>query len=241
MCYLGKGIDYKNMKDLSIVIPCLNEEKTIAVCIQKCFASFKELNISGEVIVSDNGSTDRTVEIAEQNGAKVVHCVEKGYGNALRCGFESAEGKYVIMGDADNTYDFLEIPLFWNLVTSNTQMITGTRLKGNVEYGAMPFLNRYFGNPFLTFVLNFLYGTKISDSQCGMRLMKKECLDAIEFKTGGMEFASELYVEFVKHGFNITEVPISLHKDIEGRVPHLRPWRDGLRHLIYLIKARFVK
>lgn len=229
------------MRDLSVVIPCLNEEKTIATCIQKCFAAFEKLNISGEVVVSDNGSTDKTVETAELNGARVVHCAERGYGNALRSGFKNAEGKYVIMGDADDTYDFSEIPLFWNLVTSDTNMITGSRLRGNIKKGAMPFLNRYLGTPVLTFVLNFLYGTRISDSQCGMRLMKKECLDKIEFKTTGMEFASELYVEFVKHGFSIVEVPVSLHKDIEGRIPHLRPWKDGLRHLCYLIRAKFKK
>lgn len=201
--------------------------------------SFGELNINAEVLIVDNGSTDNSVEIAKDKGARVVHCHEKGYGNALRYGFANANSKYVLMADGDNTYDFREIPLLWKKLTPEVDMVTGSRLRGNIEKGAMPFLNRYLGNPVLTFILNFLYGTKLSDSQCGMRLMKKESLDKINFKTTGMEFASELYVEFAKHKFKIAETPISLHKNIEGRIPHLRPWRDGTRHLIYLIKAKF--
>ncbi len=227
--------------DLSVVIPCLNEEKTIAICIQKCKQSFQKLNIAGEVVVVDNNSTDRTAEISIAEGARVVRCAEQGYGNALRCGFKNAEGEYVLMGDADNTYDFLEIPLYWNKMKPELGMVTGSRIRGNIEKGAMPWKNRYIGTPALTFILNLLYGTKLSDSQCGMRLMRKKCLDQITFKTTGMEFASELYVEFVKHNFKIDEVPISLYKDVQGRIPHLRPWRDGFRHLRYLIKAKFTK
>ncbi|MBR1681327.1 glycosyltransferase family 2 protein [bacterium] len=229
------------MFDLTVVIPCLNEEKTIVLCIEKCKQVFERLNILEEIIVVDNGSIDKTAEISRENGARVVFCSGKGYGNALRFGFQNCNSKYILMGDADNTYDFLEIPLLWNKLEPDVDMITGSRIRGNIEKGAMPFLNRYLGNPVLTFVLNLLYGTKISDSQCGMRLMKKECLDSIEFKTTGMEFASELFVEFAKHKFKIVETPVSLYKDIEGRIPHLRPWRDGLRHLTYLVKARFTK
>ena len=228
------------MKDLCVVIPCLNEERTIADCVKKCYKSFEALNISGEVIVVDNGSSDNTSNIAKENGATVVFCENKGYGNALRYGFKHCNCKYIIMGDADNTYDFLEIPLLWNKLTTEIDMVTGTRLKGYIEQGAMPFLNRYLGTPVLTIILNTLYGTNLSDSQCGMRLMKKECLDKIELKTEGMEFASELFVKFAKNKFRIVETPISLHKDIEGRIPHLNPWRDGLRHLKYLIKAKFI-
>lgn len=228
------------MFDLTVVIPCLNEERTIVTCIEKCKQAFKALNINGEVLVVDNGSTDKTSEFATNAGAKVVYCSEKGYGNALRFGFANSNSKYVVMGDADNTYDFLEIPLLWNKLEPDTDMVTGSRLKGKIEKGAMPLKNRYLGTPVLTFVLNLLYGTKLSDSQCGMRLIKKECLDKIEFKTTGMEFASELFVEFAKHKFKIVETPISLYKDIEGRKPHLRPWRDGFRHLKYLIKTRFM-
>ena len=226
-------------KDLTVVIPCLNEEETIGICIQKCFKSFERLGINGEVLVSDNGSTDKSVEISEDLGARVVHCPVKGYGNALVYGFKHADGKYILMGDADNTYDFLEIPLFYKKLDDSVDMVIGTRLRGNIEKGAMPFLHRYFGTPVLTMVLNTLYGTRISDSQCGMRLIKKSTLNQIEFKTTGMEFASELLVEFAKHKFKITEVEISLLKGPQERVPHLHPWRDGWRHLIYLVRERF--
>lgn len=229
------------VKDLTVVIPCLNEERTISICIEKCKQVFAQLNIDGEVLVSDNGSSDSTVKVAEDCGARVVHASEKGYGNALRFGFENADSKFVAMGDADNTYDFLELPLLWEKMSDEVGMVVGSRLKGNIEKGAMPLKNRYLGTPTLTFILNILYGTKISDSQCGMRLMRKSCLDAIEFKTTGMEFASELLVEFAKHKFKIVETPISLHKDMFNRVPHLRPWRDGWRHLKYLIKTKFCK
>lgn len=227
-------------KELTVVIPCLNEEKTIGICIEKCKRVFSEHNINGEVLVSDNGSTDNSVKISEEMGARVVHCPDKGYGNALRFGFKNATGKYVIMGDADDTYDFLEIPLLWNAKKEDTDMVIGTRLKGNIHEGAMPLLNRYLGTPVLTLTLNILYGTRISDSQCGMRLMKRASLEQIDFKTTGMEFASELLVEFAKHKFKIVETPISLLKGPEGRIPHLNPWRDGLRHLKYQIVNRFI-
>lgn len=225
--------------DLTVVIPCLNEEKTIAECIDKCIKSFAELGISGEILVVDNGSDDNSAEIAKSKNARVETCIEKGYGNVLRCGFSHSNSKYILFADGDNTYDLLEIPLLWNKLTPDTDMVIGSRQKGKIEKGAMPFLNRYLGTPVLTSILNILYGTKISDSQCGMRLIKKECLDKIEFKTTGMEFASEIIVEFVKHKFKIIETPISLYKGAEGRIPHLRPWRDGWRHLTYLIKSKF--
>ena len=224
---------------LTVVIPCLNEEKTIATCVKKCQDSFQELGIEGEVLVSDNGSTDKSVEIATAAGARVTHCSEKGYGNALKHGFKEAFGEYILMGDADDSYDFLEIPLLFGKLDESVDMVIGSRLRGNIEKGAMPPLHRYLGTPVLTMVLNILYGTRISDSQCGMRLMKKSSLDSITFKTTGMEFASELLVEFAKHKYKIVEVPISLHKDAEGRIPHLNPWRDGWRHLTYLIRERF--
>lgn len=226
--------------DLTVVIPCLNEEKTIAICIEKCKMAFGQLNIEGEVLVVDNCSTDKTTEVASKAGARVIRCNDRGYGNTLRLGFKNTDAKYVAMGDADNTYDFLEIPLLWDKLAPDVDLVTGTRLKGHIEKGAMAFKTRYFGIPVLTFLLNTLFGTKISDSQCGMRIMKKESLDKINFKSPGMEFASEIFVEFAKHGFKIVETPISLYNDIEGRVSHLRPWRDGFRHLRYLLKAKLI-
>ena len=225
------------MPKVSVIVPIYNVEKYIP----KSLGSLKNQSLKDiEVICIDNGSTDNSVKISEELGARVVHCPDKGYGNALRFGFKNAIGKYIIMGDADNTYDFLEIPLLWNKKTEDTDMVIGTRLKGNIHKGAMPIPNRYLGTPVLTLVLNFLYGTRISDSQCGMRLMKRSSLEQINFKTTGMEFASELLVEFAKHKFKIVETPISLLKGPEGRIPHLNPIRDGLRHLRYLITNRFI-
>ena len=225
------------VKDLSIVIPCLNEEKTIGLCIEKCIKVFETNNINGEIIISDNGSSDDSVNIAKSFGniVQVINCKEKGYGNALKYGFECANGKYILFADADNTYDFFEIPKFMNSLSNNPDMVIGTRLKGNIHKGAMPFLHRYLGTPILTFILNCLFKTKISDSQCGMRLIKRASLENISFKTTGMEFASEMLVEFAKHKLKIVEIPISLHKGEENRVPHLNPWSDGCRHLKYLI------
>lgn len=225
------------MTEISVVIPCYNEEKNIEKCIQKSFSAFEKLGIEGEVIVVDNNSTDKSSEIAKNSGAKVVFCEQVGYGNALRCGFKAASGKYIIMGDGDDSYDFSEIPEFYfEITTKNVDMITGTRLKGTIHKGAMPFLHRYLGTPVLTFILNLLYKTKISDSQCGMRMFKRDCLDKIEFKTTGMEFASELFVQFAKHNFSIKEIPIHLYP-VHNRKSKLNPIRDGLRHLFYLISA----
>ena len=174
------------MTEISVVIPCYNEEKNIEKCIQKSFSAFEKLGVEGEVIVVDNNSTDKSSEIAKNSGAKVVFCEQIGYGNALRYGFKAASGKYIIMGDGDDSYDFSEIPEFYlEITTKNADMITGTRLKGTIHKGAMPFLHRYLGTPVLTFILNLLYKTKISDSQCGMRMFKRDCLDKIEFKTTG--------------------------------------------------------
>ena len=223
-------------KDISIVIPCLNEERTLKLVIDKCFKVFDEYKLNGEVVVSDNGSTDKSIEIATQCGAKVVHCSKKGYGNALRKGFEEADGKLIGMLDADNTYDALEFKNYIDAFEEDTDMVIGDRIHGYIDDGAMPFLNRYFGTPFLTFMLNLFYGSHIGDINCGMRLFKKEAYDKINFESTGMEFAADMLIEFAKHKFKIKEIKISLHKDIEGRKPHLRPFRDGFRHLFLIIK-----
>lgn len=223
---------------LSIVLPCLNEEKTLKICIEKCHTLFSVLNVEGEIIVSDNGSTDKSVEIAQSMGAKVVFCYKKGYGNTLLTGLRSAQGEYLVICDADNTYDILELKNYVNAIDENTDMIIGTRLRGYIEPGAMPDLHRYFGTPFLTAITNILYGTNISDINCGMRLFKKESFDAVNFKSGGMEFATDMIIEFRLHNFNIKEVPISLYKNVQGRKPHLRPFRDGFRHLFLILRKR---
>ena len=227
------------MKQISIIIPCLNEEKTLETVIKKCLKVFTATNVKGEIIVSDNGSTDNSIEIALRSGAKVVNCPIKGYGNALLYGFKAAEGRYIGMLDADNTYDALEFENYINAMDDNTDMVIGTRIKGYIEKGAMPPLHRYLGTPFLTFILNLFYGTKISDTNCGMRLFKKEAFDKINFQSGGMEFATDMLIEFSLHKFVIKEIKTSLYKDTRGRKPHLRPFRDGFRHLFLILRKRF--
>ena len=235
-----KDLDTKSI-NLSIVIPCLNEEETIDVCIKKCFDVFKILKINGEVIVVDNMSTDKSVQVAKNAGANVLQNTVKGYGATVRLGLKLAKGTYVLMGDADNSYDFYEIVKFWEN-RNNGDMLLGSRFKGVIHDGAMPALHRYFGTPFLTMFLNILFNIKISDSQCGMRLFKKSTLDLICLNSNGMEFASELLVKYAINNLKIVEIPITLHKD--GRTnhkSHLRPFRDGFIHLFYMLKIRFLE
>ena len=231
------------MIDLSVVIPNLNEEKTIEICIKKALNEISRLGIEGEVLISDNGSTDGSDELAKKAGARVVYCKEKGYGNALKEGIKNAKGKYVIMGDADNTYDFSQIGNFYQKAISDEDiaMVLGSRFKGKIEKGAMPFLHQYIGNPFLTFMINILFKANISDSQCGLRLFKKECYDSIKFNSLGMEFATEIIVEFITNNYKIVEIPTSLSKDAEDRKPHLRTFHDGFRILFYLINKKYRK
>lgn len=225
--------------DLSVVIPCLNEEETIEICVKKALQSFKDLNIAGEVIVVDNHSTDNSVKTAENAGAKVVSCDIKGYGATIREGFKHAQGEFILMGDGDNSYDFLQINDFWKCREEDFDMILGSRFRGIIEDGAMPNLHRYFGTPLLTFIVNFLFQTKITDSQSGMRFFRKKSLDSIVLKQNGMEFASELTVKFKLNNLKIKEIPINLYKDgRKGKKPHLRPWRDGMRHLLFMLNSR---
>ena len=223
------------MTEISVVIPCYNEEANIHTCISKAFKAFEILNIAGEIIVVDNNSSDKTAQVAASSGAKVVFCPEKGYGNALRCGFANADGEYIIMGDGDDSYDFSIIPEFYKEI-KDCDMVTGTRLKGVIHKNAMPPLHRYIGTPVLTFIMNALYGTKISDSQCGMRMFRRECLKNIQFKTTGMEFASELFICFAQKNYTIKEIPIHLYA-VNNRKSKLNPLRDGFRHLCYMILA----
>lgn len=221
--------------EVSVVIPCLNEEKTIVFCIEKALRAMREHGIRGEVVVSDNGSTDRSVQVSEAAGARVVHCPVRGYGAALQYGFEAARGRYVIMGDADDSYDFLELPKFVEKLRQGHPFVMGTRLKGTIMPGAMPFLNRYLGTPVLTFILNRLFGTRISDCNCGMRGIDRVTFLSMGVTSPGMEFASEMIVKAAVANVPIVEVPITLHKDKRDRPPHLRPWRDGWRHLRLLL------
>jgi len=219
--------------EVSVVMPCLNEEKTIGECIKKAFKSFKDHNIKGEVVVSDNGSMDNSVRIAESLGAHVVHQPLKGYGNAYYKGISEAKGKFIIIGDSDNTYDFSEIHKFIEPLRNGYDLVMGTRLKGKILPGAMPWLHRYIGNPFLSSFLNILYKTGVSDSHCGMRAFTKEAYKKMHLKSTGMEYASEMVINASKAKLKITEVPITYYpRDGESK---LRSFQDGWRHLRFML------
>jgi len=216
-------------------MPCLNEEETLGICIEKANRTIKELGLDAEVVIGDNGSTDRSIEIAESMGARVAHQPLRGYGNAYHAGFAAAKGKYLMMGDSDDSYDWTEINRFIEPLRQGADMVMGTRLKGEIKPGAMPFLHRYLGNPVLTWLLNVLFRTGISDSHCGMRAFTREAYDRMHLRTTGMEYASEMVIKASKAKLKITEIPITLHPDKRTRPPHLRTWRDGWRHLTFML------
>lgn len=230
----------KKKKSISFVIPCLNEERTLPlvleklVTIQKDYKSLYEI----EILVSDNGSIDKSVTIAKKFGARVVSAAEKGYGSALDTGIRSAKGEIIIFADADNTYDFLESPaLIEKQIETDCDMVIGSRLDGRIHKGAMPFLHRYLGTPVINWIINLLYAkkTKIRDSNSGFRCFKKESYLKWNVKSKGMEFASELLIKALIHDSSMYHVPVSLYPDMAGRIPHLRTWRDGMRHLLRIL------
>ncbi len=221
--------------EFSVVIPCLNEAKTLPFVIPKALSAFARLGVRGEVVVCDNGSTDDSVRVAEHHGARVVHCGKKGYGNALIAGFSAAKGKYMIMGDADDSYNFEEIDGFVGYLRGGCDLVMGTRLKGHIQKGAMPFLHRYLGTPVLTFLLNLFFGTKISDCNCGMRGISRAAFERLALEAGGMEFASEMVIKAGILKLKIKEIPITLSRDRRDRKPHLNTWRDGWRHLKFML------
>ncbi|MCK4829745.1 glycosyltransferase family 2 protein, partial [bacterium] len=221
--------------NVSIVIPCLNEEKTLGKCIEAARLGIKKAGITGEIILSDNGSTDESLKIAHESGARVVECNKKGYGNALRAGFTAASGEWIFMGDSDLSYDFSELPIFMEKIKENYDLVMGTRFRGKIQKGAMPFLNRYIGNPILSFILRVFFKTRISDVHCGLRAFRTDALKKMNLRTTGMELASEIVIKSSLKGLKITEVPVTLHPDERGRPPHLKPFRDGWRHLRYML------
>lgn len=221
--------------ELSIIIPCLNEEKTLPIVIKKSFSSIQKLHIEGEVIVADNGSTDNSVEIAKKLGARVINVPAKGYGSALIGGMSQAKGKFLIMGDADDSYNFEEIDDFLKYIREGNNLVIGTRLKGKIEKGAMPFLHRYLGTPVLTFILNLLFKTKISDCNCGMRCLTRDAFEKMKLCSTGMEFASEMIIKTGLLKLKVKEIPITLYRDKRDKNPHLNTWRDGWRHLKFML------
>ncbi|BCM92008.1 putative glycosyltransferase [Abditibacteriota bacterium] len=220
---------------VSAVIPCLNEEETLAFCIRKAQNAFKKLNINGEVVVADNGSTDKSVEIAEQLGARVVHQSEKGYGAALKAGIEGAHGDVVVMGDADDSYDWESLGEFVHKIDEGNDLVMGNRFRGGIEAGAMPWHHRYIGNPVLSFVARVVCRAPIGDFHCGMRAFTKKGYEQMHLQTSGMEFASEMIISSARNGLRIAEIPTKLYPDKRSRPPHLRSFRDGWRHLKFIL------
>lgn len=221
--------------EVSVVIPCLNEEMTIREAIRAARQAFLDNKINGEVVVADNGSTDDSVKIALEEGAKVVHVEKKGYGHALMNGFEGASGEYCIHLDADMSYDFAHIPRFVEKLREGADLVMGSRFKGTIYPNAMPPLHRYLGTPVLTWIANVFYKTGVSDVNCGMRGLRKEIIDKLQLCCGGMEFASEMIIKVAKLGYTIVEIPTDLRPDKRDRKPHLRTFRDGWRHLRFLL------
>jgi hypothetical protein len=221
--------------EVSVVMPCLNEARTVARCVDKAVKALAAMQVRSEVIIADNGSSDGSADIARQHGARVVHVERKGYGSALQAGIAAARGKYVIMGDADDSYDFGNIQPFVEKLRQGDDLVMGNRFRGGIRPGAMPWLHRYVGNPILTGILNLFFHTPVGDAHCGLRGFRKEAYNRLGLQTTGMEFASEMVVKASLHRQKISEVPIVLHPDGRDRPPHLRSFRDGWRHLRFLL------
>jgi glycosyltransferase involved in cell wall biosynthesis len=221
--------------ELTVLMPCLNEAETLAVCIGKAKSFLSAHGIAGEILIADNGSSDGSQALAQGLGARVVAIPTKGYGAALMGGIEAAQGDFVIMGDSDDSYDFSDLMGFVAALRAGNELVMGNRFKGGIKPGAMPPLHRYFGNPVLTWIGRFLFDSPIGDFHCGLRGFRRESLLALDLRTTGMEFASEMVVKATLNGLRITEVPTTLSPDGRSRAPHLRSWRDGWRHLRFLL------
>src|SRR5579862_7568716 len=221
--------------DVSVVIPCLNEANSLAFCVEKALTAVRGAGLRGEVIVADNGSTDGSIEIAEFNGASVLHVPERGYGAALKAGIAAARGEFVIMGDADDSYDFSEVPNFVNQLRQGYDLVMGNRFRGGIKPGAMPRLHKYFGNPGLSWLVNFFFHAGVGDSYCGMRGFSRALYDKLDLRSSGMEFALEFVIKASQLGARISEIPIALWPDKRGRPPHLRSFRDGWRSLRFML------
>ena len=220
---------------LSAVMPCLNEERTVGICIEKALKAFGKMGVPGEVIIADNGSTDGSVEIASQLGARVVNVATRGYGAALIAGIQSARGEYVVIADSDDSYDWLELEPFVEALDAGSDVVVGNRFLGGIDPNAMPALHRYFGNPVLSWLARTVYRAPIGDFHCGMRAFRRDAFARMNVRTSGMEFATEMIVNSVKVGLRIVEVPTRLRRDGRDRPPHMRSFRDGWRHLRFIL------
>jgi len=221
--------------EVSVVIPCLNEANSLGYCVDKAVKAFQAAGLCGEVVVADNGSTDGSIQIAEQHGARVIRVAERGYGAALRAGIAGARGLFIIMGDADDSYDFTDVPRFVEKLHEGNDIVMGNRFRGEIKPGAMPPLHKYFGNPGLTALLNTLFHAHIGDGYCGMRGFTRSLYDRLDLRSSGMEFALEMVIKSAQIGARIAEIPITLWPDKRGRAPHLRSFRDGWRSLRFML------
>jgi len=221
--------------ELTVLMPCLNESETLEVCIRKALASIEGLGINGEVLIADNGSTDGSQEIARRLGARVVHVERRGYGNALMRGIATARGRYIIMGDSDDSYDFTNLGPFVAKLREGYDLVMGNRFMGGIQAGAMPPLHRYLGNPVLTAIGRLFFKSPAGDFHCGLRGFNRSAMVGLDLRTTGMEFASEMVVKSTLHKLRIAEVPTALQPDGRSRPPHLRSWSDGWRHLRFLL------
>lgn len=224
--------------ELSVVMPCLNESETLEICIKRAKAFINENHVDGEVVIADNGSSDGSIELAKKMGARVVSVEQKGYGAALMGGIDAAKGKYIVMGDSDDSYHFDEILIFLQKLRAGFDLVMGCRFSrggGKITPGAMPWKHKWIGNPVLTAIGQIFFRSKVKDFHCGLRAFKKEAIEKLDLRTTGMEFASEMVLKATLHGLKIAEVPVTLYKDGRSKPPHLRSWRDGWRHLRFML------
>jgi hypothetical protein len=231
----GTGRGAASEIELTILMPCLNEAETLGVCVAKAMGYLARSGVSGEVLIADNGSTDGSQAIAAAGGARVVAVPERGYGAALIAGIRAARGRFVIMGDSDDSYDFTALDPFVAELRAGNQLVMGNRFRGGSAPGAMPPLHRYLGNPVLSTVGRVFFGAPVGDFHCGLRGFDRAAMLALDLRAPGMEFASEMVVKATMQGLRIAEVPTTLSPDGRSRPPHLRSWRDGWRHLRFLL------
>jgi glycosyltransferase involved in cell wall biosynthesis len=220
---------------VTIVMPCLNEAESLEPCIRKATQAIADLGIEGEVLIADNGSTDGSIELAESLGARVVHVKARGYGSALKGGFAEARGKYILMGDADGSYDFAHLPRFVEKLDEGYDLVMGNRFAGGIAPGAMPPLHRYFGNPGLSWMGRLFFGAKTGDFYCGLRAFRRDALPELNLQSPGMELGVEMVAKAALYGLRMADVPTTLSPDLRSRPPHLRTWRDGWRTLRFFL------
>jgi len=221
--------------ELTVLMPCLDEARTVGTCVRKAIEACRAAGVDAEVLVADNGSQDGSPELARAAGARVIQVAEKGYGAALQAGIEAARGRFIVMGDADDSYEFEDVPRFLARLRAGDELVMGSRFRGIIHPGAMPFLHRFLGNPVLTWILNLFFGAGITDAHCGMRGFSRATVRSLCLRSAGMEFASEMVIRAAQQNLRIGEVPTSLKPDGRGRRPHLRTWRDGWRHLRFML------